>query len=325
MESDYWFNDNGDGWKSIVINGWRSRKSINALFGQKCTDLLITNADVVLNPDLAGDGDHCIYLAEGSSGIRISRSAFDAGLRADGTGYAGSVLNFYRTSKASSGAYVGDVTISDTVVRGERFIYGNCGSKETITVRDCSFEQTYHRGSDYTGAFGGDANYKVYDSNITVNSFTVTGNHSPDTHNSFTRCRINARTLDSACFANPTNLTLQDCSIELGKILVYIHEKNSDAQVTINNCDIEAYGNSYLLSKRNDSGTLAVNDCRIDKVKTVNYMVYNGNAADMTGFNISDSVINGYRTIASQSDISNAVIENTRLNDVLITYYNDAF
>ena len=96
MESDFWFNDPYIGWTTVYINGWKSRNSTMALYGQRCNKLTISNADVILNSETAGDGDHCIYIAQDSTDIIIRDSFFDAGAGGHGEGSPGAVFTFYR-------------------------------------------------------------------------------------------------------------------------------------------------------------------------------------------------------------------------------------
>lgn len=317
MESDYWFNDPKDGWDRIYINGWTSRDSVTALFGQYCTNIKISNADIILNSKIAGDGDHCIYLAEGSSGIKIKDSYFDAGDGAYGEGSPGAVFTFYKTSNAASNAYVGDISFENCTIRGGRFLYGNCGIKETISADNCTFEQVFSRGKDYTGAFGGNTNYIISNSTIKVTTYTLTGEQISDTSIIFYRCDINAEELDTVCFANPANLWVIDCNIQVGKMLLYTHEQNSRVNVTISNCDVTASGTSYLLSKRNRKGTVTVTNCTFKNSSLADNLVYNGNSADMTGFKLSNCRVDGYKTIATDKNIKNATIEKTWLNGKL--------
>lgn len=318
MESDYWFNDADTGWKTIAISGWNSRNSATALYGQKVTGLTITDADIVLNSDVAGDGDHCIYIADGSSNIRIKNSTFDAGKGEYADGSPNSVLTFHRTSNANANEYVSDVILENCKIKGARFLYGNGGAQETITVKSCSFEETFSRGSDYTGAFGGDSNYRVMNSDIVVKTYTVTGQQDPDTGFLFYRCNINAGNLNTACFANATNMWVYNCNINLGKMLIYTNESNSSVNVTFNGCNVYASGDSYLLSKRYATGTVVVSNCTIENSETADVLVYNGKKIDMSGFVINDSTINGYNKIASDATIKNATINNTWLNGELI-------
>lgn len=318
MESDYWFNDETDGWNNIVISGWVSRDSITAMFGQNCSDIYISNADIVLNSEIAGDGDHCIYISDGSSKIRIKNSTFDAGIGDYGEGSPNSVLTFHKTSNAAADAFVTDVTIESSTIKGGRFLYGNCGNRETISVNNCQFEQTFSRGVDYTGAFGGNANYKVLNSRIDVNTYTVTGTQDDNTGTVFYNCVINAEPLNTACFANATNLWVFNSDVNVGKLLLYNNESNLKSNVTFNNCSINSSGNTYLLSKRSKEGTIAVINCLIENANVAGNLVYNGKSTDMTGFTIRNCIINGYNTIANTANISNASISNTYLNGELI-------
>lgn len=318
MESDYWFNDDTDGWNNVVINGWTSKNSITALFGQKCSDLYISNADILLNSKIAGDGDHCIYISDGSSNIRISSSVFDAGTGEFEEGSPNSVLTFHKTSNAADDAYVTDVTIENCTIKGGRFLYGNCGSKETISVNNCIFEQTFSRGRDYTGAFGGNTNYKILNSEISVITYTVTGSQSSSTGTVFYNCVINAEPLDTSCFANATNLWVFNCDISVGKILIYNNESNTKSDVTFNNCDINASVNSYLISKRNKAGSISVLNCNIKNMTTASNLVYNGKTIDMTGFIIKNCIVDGFKNIANATNIKNASVINTYLNGELV-------
>ena len=318
MESDFWFNDPKVGWNSIHINGWISRNSTMALYGQKCTNLTVTNADVILNSETAGDGDHCIYIAQGSSSIYIRDSVFDAGTGIYGEGSPGAVFTFYRSGNVEGNQIIENVTISNCTIRGGRFLYGNCGKKETISALNCNFEQTFSRGEDYTGAFGGDTNYRIINSKIDVSTYTITGQQLSDTGILFYGCDINAEKLDTVCFADPTNLWVYNCNIKVGKMLLYIKEDNVNAKVGINNCSIYTAADSYLMSKRNTSGTVMVSNTSIDNSLSADRLVYNGNAADMSGFTISDCSISGYKTVASPRNILNSNITNTTLNGMYV-------
>ena len=318
MESDFWFNDPYIGWTTVYINGWKSRNSTMALYGQRCNKLTISNADVILNSETAGDGDHCIYIAQDSTDIIIRDSFFDVGAGGHGEGSPGAVFTFYRSGNVSKDHVIGNVFINKCTIRGGRFLYGNCGIAETITASDCKFEQTFSRGQDYTGAFGGDTNYRITNSEIKVDTYTITGNQSVDTGILFYGCDIDTKNIDTACFANPTNLWVYNCNINVGKILLYIQEANENANVIIKNCSVHASNTSYLLSKRNKNGTVVVADTVLDNTETSKRLVYNGEALDMTGFTISGCTINGYETIANSENITNAMISNTTLNGVSI-------
>ena len=318
MESDFWFNDPYKGWSAIYINGWKSRNSTMALYGQKCNKLTISNADVILNSETAGDGDHCIYIAQDSTDIIIRDSVFDAGAGNYGEGSPGAVFTFYRSGNVSTDRVIGNVLINNCTIRGGRFLYGNCGTAETINASNCKFEQTFSRGKDYTGAFGGDTNYRITNSYIKVTTYTITGNQTADTGILFYGCDIDAEEIDTACFANPTNLWAYNCNVKVGKILLYIQEANENANVTIKNCSVHASNTSYLLSKRNINGTVTVADTTIDNTEISDSLVYNGKETDMTGFRISGCAITGYKTIANLVNIANAKINNTTLNGVSI-------
>lgn len=318
MESDYWFNDSTEGWSNIVIRGWKSRNSSTALYAQKCTDLTIYSADVVLNPDTSGDGDHCIYIADGSSDIKIRKSVFDAGECTHKEGSPNSVLTFHRTENAEKDAFVSNVTVSDCTVRGNRFFYGNGGSNETIYINNCQLEETFSRGSDYTGAFGGNASYRVISSNIKVKSLTLTGNQKPETNFYFYGCSIDSEESEAVCFANPTNLWVQKCDITVGDKLVYVKEKNDSANVTFEDCNIYSSGTSYLISKRNRNGTVRLTGCTIQNMDFAERLIYNGNKTDMTGFALTELTINGYKAIASSANIKNAELSSIWLNGKLV-------
>lgn len=318
MESDFWFNDPSEGWNTIYINGWESTNSTMALYGQKCNKLTISNADVTLNSDTAGDGDHCIYIAQNSTDITIRDSYFDAGTGDYGEGSPGAVFTFYRSGNVSEDQVIGDVNIKNCTIRGGRFLYGNCGEAETISASDCVFEQTFSRGKDYTGAFGGDTNYKIYNSEIYVSTYTVTGQQTTETGIVFYNCDIDVENYNTVCFADPTNLWVYDCNINVGKTLLYIRESNANANVTFNNCSVYAANNTYLLSKRNTNGKVVVTNTIIENTQTADNLVYNGKTVDMSGFTISGCTINGYKTIANSSNIRNGIITNTTINGVSV-------
>lgn len=296
LSADYWFNGNTNGsWTNITVDGWESSTTLMPMYAQFITNLTVKNAEVSMDPNYAGNGDHCIYICTKSTGIRISDSNFSwHGTRANSGTIA--VLTFHGGS-ASYGTQPKDIVISNcNVSAGEgKTLY--TGEGVTVTVENSNLSYTTAANTANYGVCTGYGSYVVKNSTLTGYDTLV------DVRGTFTAdsCTFTGAAANGI-FGTAPVVTVSNSSINIGKGILYYVSSGSGVSHSYNNCTItkSAKGTGYIVSKRSTAGTIAFTGCKIN-CGTGSFM-YDGGRATMTGVSLVNTHITNASMLATAAE-----------------------
>ncbi|MGN1156557.1 MAG: hypothetical protein ACI4TK_10295, partial [Agathobacter sp.] len=230
MSADYWLNGKDNAfWKDIVVDGWESSTSLMPMYAQCITGLTVKNADVALNPESSGDGDHCIYVCYRGSDVKISDSHFYWNGSTSVSGRI-AVLTFHGGSY-NIGTQPRNITISNTTIEAKegRAVY--CSEGVDVTFRKCNISNTTKDKNGNVPLLFGYGDMLVYDSSLTTPDTVFDGLDSLYLEN----CNISGAAYN-AITATLSNLTAVGCNITIGDGSLYYVTNAAGVNHTYQDC-----------------------------------------------------------------------------------------
>ncbi len=309
MSADYWFNGNLNGsWTNITVDGWKSSTGLLPMYAQFITNLTVTNADVSMNPEYAGNGDHCIYICTKSNGVLIQNSTFNwyGSTSVSGTTAA---LTFHGGS-VSQGTQPKNITISNCTVNGGdgKTIY--TGEGVTVTIKDSNVNYTTSATSRNHAVLNGYGSYVVENSQLSGYDTLVDARGTVTINNSTLTGAVSEGIFGTAPVVTCTNTTFN-----IGGGTLYYVSNGSGVAHSYTNCTINKASSStkkYVVSKRSTAGTITFTNCSINCGGGM--LMYNGGSVRMTGVTLNNTSITNATQIATANELSGLTKISTTLN-----------